>query len=152
MILADFFSLNYISKIQSLDMAVYMYISCHAFCANISTISKVFSVNVKGLLFNLLCPPVPNLVALASTLLIFHLLLFNCHQSPILIVVCHGSGPGPLQHPYARHARNSEIQSLHRFHLSSLWTSLINGITSLCKIEERKRFTSFPDDIGCIFW
>ena len=32
-------------------------------------------------------------MALASTLLIFHLLLFNCHQSPI----CHGSGPGPLQ-------------------------------------------------------
>src|SRR5215469_12485596 len=28
---------------------------------------------------------------LGGFLLIFHLLLFNCHQSPILIVVCHGS-------------------------------------------------------------
>src|SRR5262249_16218539 len=70
---------------------VEVYCSLH-FCCNSSHVSLVIATTIffNQVLVSVMCAPVPTFVALASTLLIFHLLLFNCHQSPI----CHGFGPG----------------------------------------------------------
>ena len=88
--------LSLMCLLELVDVYYSLHFCCNSFHVSLVTATTIFFNQVLG---SVICAPVPNLVALASTLLIFHLLLFNCHQSPILIVVCHGSGPDPLQHP-----------------------------------------------------
>ena len=65
---------------------IHLFSTSH-FCCSSSHVSLVTATATffNQVLGNVICVPVPNLVALASTLLISHLRLFNCHQSPILI-------------------------------------------------------------------